>query len=95
MGAALEVVLVVLLVELADVVTLVDSGAGVDSGAPHAVSRSTAVTMGNSRLIMMRVLSCVGFATFLAIAPSRLIREPGARHEAHIEPLGFDSRPGV
>lgn len=62
-GAALEVVLVVLLVELADVVTLVDSGVDVDSGAPHAVSRSAAATIGSRRFIM-RFCFHVGVAKF-------------------------------
>ncbi|EFG82398.1 hypothetical protein HMPREF0281_00429 [Corynebacterium ammoniagenes DSM 20306] len=61
-GAAL--VLVVELVEVADAVVLVEIlGAGSESGAPHAVSRSAAATIGNMRF-MMRFCFRVGIAKF-------------------------------
>lgn len=66
-GDALVVdsVLVALLDDVADTaVLLVVSGAGSESGAPHAVSRSAAATIGNSRF-MMRFCFRVGLAKFL------------------------------
>lgn len=53
-GAALEVVLVVLLVELADVDTLVVSGADSAPGELQAASNNAAAAIGNSRLIMVQ-----------------------------------------